>query len=141
MKSNTLRIVIIVALIVGVAIVIASKEKPAGKQPPGAQAITTQPASTAKLPKMLELGSTTCTPCKMMEKVMDELRKEYPSTLAIEFVNTEERPDMAKKYKIELIPTQVFFDASGKEIDRHVGFFPKEDIVALFAKHGIKLSK
>ena len=36
----------------------------------------------------------------------------------------------AKKYGIQLIPTQVFLDASGKEIMRHEGFFPEEDTVS-----------
>ena len=143
MKSNTLRIVIVLALIVGVALVIASKEKPSDQPPTVAQSPTveTQPLSAAKLPKMLELGSTTCTPCKMMEKVLDELRESYPDTLIVEFVDVEKSPDVAKKYKIEVIPTQIFLDADGKEFYRHEAFFPKDDIVDVFERHGFKLSK
>ncbi len=142
MKSNTLRILIVVTLIVALAIIIGAKDKPAGKQPPAVGAITGTPqTSAAKLPKMLELGSTTCTPCKAMEKVMDELRESYPDTLLVEFVNVEKSPDVAAKYKIDLIPTQVFLDLDGKEFYRHVGFFPKDDIVAVFEGKGFKLSK
>jgi thioredoxin 1 len=29
-----------------------------------------------------------------------------------------------------LIPTQVFLDASGKEVFRHVGLYPEKDLLA-----------
>ena len=142
MKSNTLRIVIIVALIIGVAVVIASKEKAANKQPSaGEVSVATQPASEAKLPKMIELGSTTCTPCKAMEKVLDDLRESYPDTLIVEFIDIDKARERAQSYNITVIPTQVFLDAEGKEFHRHEGFFPKDDIVAVFAGEGIKLDK
>ena len=34
-----------------------------------------------------------------------------------------------KKYKIVAIPTQVFFDASGKVVDQHIGALPKEEVI------------
>ena len=44
-----------------------------------------------------------------------------------------------KAYKIKLIPTQIFFDASGKELFRHVGFFGKEDILGKWKELGVDL--
>ncbi|MGZ5478786.1 MAG: TlpA family protein disulfide reductase, partial [Candidatus Aminicenantales bacterium] len=44
----------------------------------------------------------------------------------------------AEKYGIQLIPTQVFLDQKGKEIARHVGLFPKEEILELLKKHGVQ---
>ena len=44
-----------------------------------------------------------------------------------------------KAYKIKLIPTQIFFDASGKERFRHEGFFGKEDILAKWKELGVDL--
>ena len=36
---------------------------------------------------------------------------------------------MFGEYKIVAIPTQVFLDASGKEVDRHIGALTKEEVV------------
>jgi len=92
-----------------------------------------------QLPKMLELGADKCTPCKMMKPVMAELRKEYAGKLEIEFIDVWKNQSAAEQYGIDTIPTQIFFDASGKEFARHVGFFPKDEIVATFKDHGVAL--
>ncbi|MBU0951584.1 MAG: thioredoxin family protein [Elusimicrobia bacterium] len=98
-----------------------------------------------KLPDTLvtfvELGSVTRIPCKMMQPVMAEIEKEYGNKgVKIIFydVKTNEGNPYAQKYGIQLIPTQVFLDKSGKEFFRHEGFFPKEDIVKLLKKQGVK---
>jgi thioredoxin 1 len=51
------------------------------------------------------------------------------------------KPDEAKKYKINIIPTQIFYDASGKELFRHEGFIPREDILGKWKEFGIELEK
>jgi thioredoxin 1 len=38
-----------------------------------------------------------------------------------------------------VIPTQIFYNAEGKELFRHVGFFGKEDILAKWKELGVKL--
>lgn len=99
-----------------------------------------KPAVAKSLPKLLELGSTTCIPCKMMAPILEELTKEYKGKLNVEFVDVGKNEDVARKYKINVIPTQIFFDSKGKEVDRHVGFFPKADILKTFKDNGIKLT-
>ena len=47
--------------------------------------------------------------------------------------------DAAEKYGIQSIPTQIFFDASGKERFRHEGFFSKEEILAKWKELGVDL--
>jgi thioredoxin 1 len=51
----------------------------------------------------------------------------------------KEKEDVAKQYKILMIPTQIFFDAQGNELFRHEGFIPKEDILKKWAELGIEL--
>jgi|YNPMSStandDraft_1061717.scaffolds.fasta_scaffold161861_1 thioredoxin 1 len=105
---------------------------------------TTKPnakTTAKKLPKLLDLGATKCIPCKMMAPILEELAKEYKGQLEVEFIDVWKNPDAAEKYKIRSIPTQIFFDAAGKEFFRHIGFFSKEDILKTFEKHGIKLKK
>ena len=40
----------------------------------------------AGLPRLLDLGSKTCIPCKLMTPILDNLRKEFDGTLAVDFV-------------------------------------------------------
>jgi thioredoxin 1 len=51
---------------------------------------------------------------------------------------TKKGKPFAKKYKIRLIPTQVFLDKDGKEFFRHEGFFPKDDLITVLKKQGVK---
>ena len=49
-------------------------------------------------------------------------------------------PDAAKKYSVQIIPTQIFFDAAGKELFRNEGFLSKADILAKWKELGVKLT-
>jgi len=94
-----------------------------------------------QLPKLLDLGATKCVPCKMMAPILEELAKDYKGQLTVEFIDVWKNEKAAEKYKIKSIPTQIFYDAKGKEFFRHVGFFSKEDILKTFEKQGIKFKK
>lgn len=98
------------------------------------------PAGHKGLPALIEVGSDTCTPCKQMKNVLDELRSEYEGRLHITIINLAEDSDAQKRYNISLIPTQIFYDASGTELFRHEGFFPKEDIIKKWKELGIDLN-
>lgn len=86
----------------------------------------------------MELGAATCIPCKMMVPVMEELAKELQGKLDVQFVDVNKKGDLAEKYKIFAIPTQIFFDKKGKELFRHEGFYPKADILAKLKEWGLK---
>lgn len=98
-------------------------------------------AEPTGLPRIVDLGSTTCIPCKMMTPVLEDLSKTCKGKLAVEFINIVENPKVTEKYKVRVIPTQVLYDKNGHEFFRHVGFYPKEDILAKFKEHGIDLGK
>jgi hypothetical protein len=55
----------------------------------------------------------------------------------VEFIDVWKNPDAGKAYGVEMIPTQIFFDAAGKELYRHVGFFGKADILAKWTELGV----
>ena len=88
------------------------------------------------LPKMLEIGSDTCKPCKMMMPIIDKLTAELDGKLNVEFINVRTNPDAAGPYNVSLIPTQVFLSPEGKELFRHTGFFPMEDILKKWKEFG-----
>ena len=93
------------------------------------------------LPKLLDLGANKCIPCKAMAPILEELKKEYAGKLEVEFIDVWKNPDAGKPYAIQMIPTQIFFDASGKELFRHTGFFGKDDILAKWKELGVDLVK
>ena len=87
---------------------------------------------------MVDLGAKKCVPCKMMAPILETLEKEYRDRAAIVFVDVWESPEAAKQFAIQLIPTQIFYDASGREVSRHQGFMSREAIVAELGKLGVK---
>jgi thioredoxin len=98
-------------------------------------------AKEIKLPMLLELGSKRCVPCQMMEPILADLTKEYAGILKVSFVDVWIKKNIAvgKKYKINSIPVQIFFDAEGKELWRHTGYFSKEDILKKWKALGYDL--
>ncbi len=87
---------------------------------------------------MVDLGAKKCIPCKMMAPILEELEKEYTGRAAIVFIDVWEHPDVPPQFNLRAIPTQIFFDAEGKEQFRHEGFLDKESIVAVLTKLGVK---
>ena len=88
----------------------------------------------------IELGSVKCIPCKMMQPIMDEIANEYKGQVKVVFYDvwTEEGRPYAEKYRIRGIPTQVFLDENGEEYYRHLGFFPKDELVKVLELKGVK---
>jgi len=97
--------------------------------------------SAAVLVTFVEIGSVKCIPCKAMAPILEELKKEYAGKLEVEFIDVWKNPDAGKPYAIQMIPTQIFFDASGKELFRHTGFYGKDDILAKWKELGVDLAK
>jgi len=85
----------------------------------------------------IELGADRCVPCKAMQPIMREIAEEYAGKIQVVFYDVWKDPRPARHYRIQLIPTQVFIDQNEKEIFRHVGFFPKEEILQMLKEKGI----
>lgn len=80
-------------------------------------------------PTIAEFGSDTCATCQQMTKVLQQLEQGYGKQLAIAHVNIVQQPEYAQHYRIMLMPTQVFFDANGKETGRHMGALTQQEIL------------
>lgn len=80
-------------------------------------------------PALLEFGAGFCYSCKEMEKVMTELKPTHGDQVEFRMVYVDKEMPLFQQYKIMLIPTQVFLDASGKEVDRHIGPLSKEEVL------------
>lgn len=91
------------------------------------------------LPRLVDLGAGKCIPCKMMAPILEDLKKSLVGKLEVQFIDVWENPEAGKQYGINLIPTQIFYDAQGMELFRHEGFFGKDDILAKWKEFGVEL--
>ena len=118
----------------------AAGEPPAAVEASAVPPPASEPAAQNKpLPRLVDLGAGKCIPCKMMAPILEDLKKTCTGRMDVVFIDVWETPDAAKKYGINVIPTQIFYDADGKELFRHEGFFGKEDILAKWKELGVEL--
>ncbi len=89
-------------------------------------------------PSLVDFGSKGCRPCDMLAPILETLKTKYEGKANVLFVSVREEQVLAARYGIESIPVQIFFDKDGKEVSRHVGFFPQEEIEKQMAKMGVK---
>jgi len=157
LMNKIAKIAIVVGLVAVVGVVIALKQgwrspasTEADKSRPGAEAADPETADRpgaetadrprAGVPRLVDLGAGKCIPCIMMAPILEELKKEYAGRLRVETIDVWENPEAGRKFGIRLIPTQIFYDASGKELYRHEGYMSKEDILAKWKELGVDLS-
>ncbi len=96
------------------------------------------PGPVKHLPRLVDLGAGKCIPCKMMVPILEELRKEYKGKFDVIVIDVWENRAEARRYGIRVIPTQIFYDAAGKELYRHQGFFAKDEILKKWRELGIE---
>lgn len=83
---------------------------------------------------MVDLGAKACIPCKMMMPVMEWAEKEYKGRAEIVFIDVWENPEQKDKFGLRAIPTQIFYDRTGKEVYRHEGFLDKKPLSEMLDK-------
>lgn len=125
---------IIVAILTGVivGIVLGSSGKASNNS--GNEGVS----GTSK-PILMDIGSTGCQPCQLLQPVLEELRVNYGNKVDIKFYdswNTTAGANMATKYGVSTIPTLIFLDANGKEVARMTGYQSYDVIAAKFRSLG-----
>jgi thioredoxin 1 len=137
---NIKNMLIVGAVVVAAAAIVFVKQSKKAARPLAAQAQAEVKGAAPQgkaLPRLVDLGAGKCIPCKMMKPILDDLKANYAGTFKTEFIDVWEDADAATPYNINLIPTQIFFGADGKELFRHEGFFSKEDILGKWKELGI----
>ena len=87
-------------------------------------------------PMVVDFGSNSCLPCRQIRPILKEIEKEYTGKAQILILDVYKYQDLAKEYRVQLIPTLVFFDKGGKEVFRHVGAWDKDSIVNKLKESG-----
>lgn len=106
----------------------------------GTQGLPEPVGEEKPVPRLLDLGAGKCVPCKMMAPILADLKQTYVGKLDVQFIDVWENRDEGAKHGINVIPTQIFYDAQGRELFRHEGFFGKEDILAKWKELGVDLT-
>jgi thioredoxin 1 len=85
-------------------------------------------------PLLVDFGSNTCIPCRQLRPILQEIKQEQTGKMEVLVIDVYKYRDLAQQYKVQVIPTIVLFDASGKEAFRGQGFMPKEAIMEQIRK-------
>lgn len=134
---NRLKIIFIIT-VSGLIIFSCNKKENNNKTVDNSTVINNTPNTNYKI-EFIELGSVNCVPCKRMQPIMKSIENKYKGLVKVTFYDVWKDNTPAKKYGIRLIPTQIFLDASGKELTRHEGFYPEEEIDKFLQSQGVNI--
>jgi len=95
-------------------------------------------ALTSSKPTVIDLGARTCISCKKMAPILEELAVTYRAQANVLFIDVREDSEAAKRFGIQMIPTQIYFDVKGQEVKRAVGAADRDDIIKGLTAAGLK---
>lgn len=88
-------------------------------------------------PMVVDFGANSCIPCRQLRPILQKVQKTYAGKLEVLIIDIRYNQKLAAEYKIQVIPTVVFFDRTGKEVFRHQGFMTEEKIKEQLVKVGV----
>ncbi len=88
-------------------------------------------------PALVDFGANNCMPCRLLRPILKDIGKEYAGRAHVLVIDIYAEKELAREYRIQVVPTLVFFDAQGKEVYRHLGAMDKEAIVAKLKEIGM----
>ncbi|MCM1007057.1 MAG: thioredoxin family protein [Ruminococcus flavefaciens] len=76
------------------------------------------------IPIIVDYGSDSCIPCKQMAPVLETLNEEMTGKAFIKFVDVWKYSDAANDVPVQVIPTQILFNADGTP------FLPSDELAS-----------
>ena len=89
------------------------------------------------VPLIVEFGGEHCIPCMKMQAVLENLRTRLGARARVSNFWIQENPEVARRHQIMVMPTQIIFDARGREIFRHMGYFAQPDFEKALKEKGL----
>lgn len=120
------------------SVVPAETEPPDPPAADGRTVAATAAASDGR-PRLVDLGSDKCIPCRTMAPILEDLARVYADVMNVEVIDVRQDRAAAGRYGIRVIPTQIFYGADGRELYRHQGFYSREEILAKWRELGVAL--
>ncbi len=128
------------AIVGAIALVVAGcGNRTSAESAARASASAPGPSAARPVPRLVDLGAGKCIPCKAMAPILEQLRTDFAGRLEVTFIDVWKMPDEARAYGIQMIPTQIFYAADGRELARHEGFISREEILAQWKALGVEL--
>jgi thioredoxin 1 len=87
-------------------------------------------------PTIIAFGMSHCYSCLAMSKMFTEILNQHPEYQIYSVDGQKERLILRDKYKLKLMPVQLFFDAEGNEVFRHEGAYKKPILEIIMKKYG-----
>lgn len=139
-RTKALKIVVpilILLTIIGIFIFKNSVGNKVGVQeqlanPLTVTAIDIEALKKNSLPIIIDFGADSCIPCKEMAPILKKLNEEMQGTAVIQFVDVWKNPDAAKDFPVQVIPTQVFYNADGSP------YVPSEELGIEFTMYSTR---
>lgn len=78
----------------------------------------------------LSPGSEGCILCEHMAPIVAKLGRDPAGKVDVQFIGSAKNPAAADKYRVQVIPTQVWLSSEGKELYRHTGGHAEQQILA-----------
>lgn len=82
---------------------------------------------------VVDFYGTTCMPCKLFARILEDIEAEIPF-LNIVKLNVTDNPEISKEYEINAVPT-VHFYKDGQLVSRNVGVMQPQEIKAVIAEY------
>lgn len=77
---------------------------------------------------IVDLWAEWCGPCRIMEPILEEIARDFREDVKVVKLNIDLNQETPVKFNIMNIPTLMLFK-NGKEIDRIIGAYPKNQLV------------
>jgi thioredoxin 1 len=114
---------------IGALLVLGACEaKPPASSSPGV-ALVRQSMASGK-PTIAEFGAKTCASCREMKVILDKVAQSTAGKANVLIIDISEDWQASQEYGIRMMPTQILFDANGKEIGRHIGKLTEAEVLA-----------
>jgi thioredoxin 1 len=93
-------------------------------------------ALTSGKPVLVDFGANSCLPCRQIRPILKEIGQEYTGKAQVLVLDVYKNKEIAGEYRVQVIPTLIFFDKSGKEVFRHIGPWDKPSIESKLKEAG-----